>query len=76
MVVGKMMHAKCVRVLRQNRQAQDSASEKRPNRASRPIVKFPGVSLSGPSFGDTVKERIKVEKGQQSSRELLKALKG
>ena len=44
------MRAKSVLVLRQNLQAQDSATEERSNRASRPIVKFPRVSPSESSF--------------------------
>jgi len=45
-----MMRAKSVLVLRQNLQAQDSATEERSNRASSPIVKFPRVSPSESSF--------------------------
>jgi len=44
------MRAKCVRGHFQNLRAQDSATEERSNRASHPIVKFPRVSPSEPSF--------------------------
>lgn len=44
------MRAKCVRGHCQTLRAQDSATEERSNRASHPIVKFPRVSPSEPSF--------------------------
>lgn len=59
-----MMRAKSVLVLRQNLQAQDSATEERSNRASRPIVKFPRVSPSESSFDHRVKGRIEAEREQ------------
>lgn len=56
------MRAKCVRVLPQIRRAQDSPTEERSNRVSRPTVRPPGVSPRETSFGHTMKGRMEGEK--------------
>jgi hypothetical protein len=58
------MRARCVRVLPQIRQAQDSPTEERSNRVSRPTVRLPGVSPPETSFGHRMKGRIEAEKEQ------------
>ena len=54
------MRAKCVRVLPQIRRAQDSPTEERSNRVSRPTVRLPGFSSPREPSYDTIREE-KVE---------------